>query len=416
MRALNWAVVDQLLVSACNFAIGVLLARSLGPDVFGVFVVLHLLMLYANSFQGALILQPFLSVTPQLADDRRAEYIETLFALQLMLSLTLGLLALGLLWLGTSFGASWSWNPGSISAVSWTAALVAFQIQDWVRRYYFVVHRPRAALANDLISYVMQVTIIATAAGFELLDVPIAFLAVAFGSMLAAGVGILTERIRPGTDHIASVVREGWRRGRDVLVAWQLQWVSAQGIVVFCTSVMGTSAAGGVRATTNLVGVVNVLFQAMDNVVPVTAARNYAARGLEGLLSYVWFMTKAGTVVLLPVLVALALAAEPIMRTVYGEPFETFAGLVYWAVALTFVQFHLRTAFFFFRTIMATEAIMRCAAATASTSIILAALTVHRFGPDGVMFALLGGAVVGLAYSLRAAHVITARLRLDAKT
>ena len=90
-RHANWAFLDQSVVSGSNFIIGILLARFLGPEAFGVFVLLQSVMLYVNSFQGALIFQPMMSAAPQLVEQERSKYLQGVFAMQLILGLMLGL-------------------------------------------------------------------------------------------------------------------------------------------------------------------------------------------------------------------------------------------------------------------------------------------------------------------------------------
>ena len=53
-----WAVADQLLISATNFATMVLLARGLSQEDFGSFTLLYLVLLFANNLQSGLITQP----------------------------------------------------------------------------------------------------------------------------------------------------------------------------------------------------------------------------------------------------------------------------------------------------------------------------------------------------------------------
>jgi O-antigen/teichoic acid export membrane protein len=90
-RHANWAFLDQSVVSGSNFLIGILLARFLGPEAFGIFVLLQSVMLYVNSFQGALIFQPMMSAAPQLVEHERRKYLQGIFAMQLILALVLGL-------------------------------------------------------------------------------------------------------------------------------------------------------------------------------------------------------------------------------------------------------------------------------------------------------------------------------------
>ena len=152
-RHAKWALTDQAVVSGSNFVIGILLARFLGPEAFGMFVLLQSVILYFNSFQGALIFQPMMSAAPQLSGAKKLAYLQGVFALQLALTLTLagiiGLMALLANWL--SIKDFISIDSNIIYAV--IATLLAFQLQDWQRRYYFVQEKADSAFIIDLISH-----------------------------------------------------------------------------------------------------------------------------------------------------------------------------------------------------------------------------------------------------------------------
>src|SRR3546814_9780987 len=54
---------------------------------------------------------------------------------------------------------------------------------------------------------------------------------------------------------------------------------------------------------TTLFRSINILFLAMDNLIPVAAARRYGTHGLEALSRYLWKITLWGTLLLAPVLI-----------------------------------------------------------------------------------------------------------------
>src|SRR5205085_1613635 len=99
-----------------------------------------------------------------------------------------------------------------------------------------------------------------------------AFWAIAVTSGLAFAIGAATERLR--STRIET--HAAWRRIRslsiDLGIANQLQWLVYQGAMLVGASVAGPQAAGGVRATQNVIGPVNIAFQAMENIVPIRAA------------------------------------------------------------------------------------------------------------------------------------------------
>lgn len=411
----NWALADQAVVSGCNFATGILLARLLGPESFGLFVLLNAAMFYVNSFQGALIFTPMSSAAPQLPEAQRGRYLQGIFALQLALSFGLAMLALGL---GEAVLALDAFHLSArldhAILFSLAAAMLAFQLQDLQRRYYFVLENSRAAFANDLLSYGGQVTLLTVFGLRGTLDVATAFAVIAGSSFTAFTLGFLSAKVRPALSEARGVLRDGWRTGRDYLVAWQFQWVGTQGVLLVGGGLLGAQAAGGVRAAQNILGPINILFQAMDNIVPVMAARRYAERGLPKLVSFIWRISLLGTAVLLPVLLTLAFFAEPIIRAVYGPLYVDSAALVVLQACYVFLQFHLRQAFFFLRTLTATGVIIRAGIVMAVCAIAVALFTIERYREPGIMFAYLSGTVAALAYSLIAARRLARRAGAEA--
>ncbi|HEX5538826.1 MAG TPA: MATE family efflux transporter, partial [Methylophilaceae bacterium] len=221
------------------------------------------------------------------------------------------------------------------------------------------------------------------------------------------------DRVSPAFSHARAVLREGWRTGRDYLAAWQFQWLGAQGIFMLGAGVVGTEAVGAARATQNIVGPINILFLAMDNLVPVAAARRYGASGLPGLAHYLWRITFWGTLLLAPLLLTLSLFSTRIMHLLYGEQYLAYASLVYWQASYVFIQFYLRQTFFFLRTVKATGVILRSGILMSIISVSVTALTVQRYQEIGLMMALVCGVLAGLAYSVFAARRLNNKLKLD---
>ena len=404
----NWALADQAVVSGSNFVTGILLARFLGPETFGLFVMLNLVMLYVNSFQGALIFTPMISAAPQLTPEKRKPYLRGVFGVQLVLSVGLAALALVLGKAAIEFDLAERLTDGMILALA--SALLAFQLQDLQRRYYFVQENSRAAFAIDVLSYGGQVTLIALLGLRETLAVDTAFWVIAGSASTSFAAGCLHSGLRPALDEARAVLRDGWRTGRDYLVAWQFQWIGTQGVVMIGGAMLGTQAAGAVRAAQNIVGPFNILFQAMDNVIPVMAARRYTERGLPQLVAFIWRIGLLGTAVLLPVLLALAVFAEPIVRVLYGAHYADAAGLVVLQAIYVFLQFHLRQVLFFLRTLTATGVIIRAGMVMAGCAIAVAMFSIEAWHEPGVMYAFLSGTLAALLYALAAARRLVRQL------
>lgn len=413
-RHTHWALADQTVVSGSNFVTGILLARFLGPESFGIFVLLQAIILYMNSFQGALIFQPMMSAAPQLREDQRIHYMHGAFALQLMLcSVLIGIIAIAAIVIHVfDLYSMLSIDSHIITAV--IAAMLAFQLHDWQRRYYFVKEKAGSAFLIDIISHGGQVTLLGTAFLLDKLDVAMAFWIIAGTSFTAFIVGFMRDSLSPVFSHAKKVLRDGWRTGRDYLVAWQLQWLGTQGVLMFSAGVVGAEAVGGIRAAQNIVGPINILFLAMENVVPVIAAKKFGISGLKGLLSYLSRITLIGSALLIPVLITVTVFASPIMKMLYGESYVGSASLVIWQVGSVFLQFYLRQVFFFLRTLAATGVIIKTGAVMSITAVLITLFTVNQYHEIAIMAALLLGTAAGLIYAMAAAFKIMRKLQLEA--
>jgi O-antigen/teichoic acid export membrane protein len=394
-RHINWALTDQALVSGCNFVTGILLARFLGPESYGVFVLLYSALLYANTFQAALIISPMLSTAPQLDGPERQLYFRSVFTLQLGLSATL---AAVVAMVGLAY-AHWRDLPGlEANLVPLALVVVSFQLQDWLRRYYFAQERGRSVLVNDVLCYFGQtVTLIGLlAAGF--LTVETGLWVIAVVSMLAFSVGWSKERITPAWREAAATLREGWRRGRDYLLAGQFYWLGSQGVLLVGASYLGVQTVGGIRAAQNIVGPINIVYQVMENVLPVRAARCFSIGGRARLIDYLRRVTVAGAVSLIPVFCAIAFYSAELMRLIYGLEYAAFASLVVWQLVYLFISFFYRQAVFYHRSVQHTRSIAWSAVIVASCAVTVSLILTHEFEASGIMFALVAGQLLGLWY------------------
>ena len=59
------ALTDQAVVSGSNFLIGIVLARVLGIDDYGLFVLLWMMVLFGKSINQAFVTRPMMTLAPK---------------------------------------------------------------------------------------------------------------------------------------------------------------------------------------------------------------------------------------------------------------------------------------------------------------------------------------------------------------
>ena len=154
---INWALTDQALVSSGNLLTSVLLARYLGPAEFGKFVLVWIIIEFAQGLQGAIVLAPMMTIAPKYPDNERTKYFGAVFAQQLLVAfLSFLLLVVGAFVVG---GIAPEWQLEGL-AVPLGFAAFTYQFQYFFRRYFYACEIPGMAFANDMVRFGIQIPVL----------------------------------------------------------------------------------------------------------------------------------------------------------------------------------------------------------------------------------------------------------------
>lgn len=190
--------------------------------------------------------------------------------------------------------------------------------------------------------------------------------------------------------------------GRDYLLSWQLQWASSTGLSMIAALVLPLEAIGGIRTAQNLVGPINLVFQVLENYVPVRASQRYVTGGVHTLAR---FLVRVGGAVGAPLvlgLAAISLLAEPLMELVFGEAYVSYAHLVVWQSMALCVLFAYKMVLFYQRTRSNTAAIVRSSVVLLVLSLGSLAVLLPRYGEIGLMVTFVVAPLGACLYLLRA--------------
>jgi len=174
-------------------------------------------------------------------------------------------------------------------------------------------------------------------------------------------------------------------------------------------SYLGAQAVGALRATSNIVGPVNVVYQVMENIIPVRAAQHFAAGGRAQLIRYLLRVTLIGTAVLCPLFLALALYSTTLIRLAYGEDYVAYASLVGWQVSYALLTFYLKQIAYFHRSTNQTRPIAWSGLWIALPAIALSLISVGTYAETGIMMAAIFGQIIGLVYLIATAYAARSR-------
>jgi O-antigen/teichoic acid export membrane protein len=226
---------------------------------------------------------------------------------------------------------------GVLALAPWLPSLLA---QDYCRGAAFRARRPHVALISDVAFAVVQAgaTIVLALSGGT--DVSAFVAAWGIGATAGALVGAALLHVRPGLRGGVAKLRLLWPRSRWFLAEFGTSFPSDQGYLFLLPALLGTAQFGLYRAASGLIGPVVVLFLAAGNVGLPDAVRSLRNGGGKGLNRFVVRLTAVVAVGTALYCATIAVLAEPLLRLVFGAPFEA-AATVTVLVAIQYVLYAL---------------------------------------------------------------------------
>jgi hypothetical protein len=258
---MGWGLVDQALASVTNFALGVIVARSVGASGFGAFSIAFVTYLVALNLSRAVATQPLLIRYAAVGESewRRGTSLAT--GAVIVVGAVIGaccvvaaVLARGQI--GESLFAIGLTLPGLLLRDTWRFAFIA-------------AGRGGLAVVNDLL---LLVTLAAALGAFLLSgssSVLLPTLAWGGAATIAAVVGSYQAGIRPRPHDVAT----WWRRQRDIAGRYAgevaADAVAGQTSVYAIAAIAGLSTVGALQSASLLLGPLNILLQGLT-VVAIT--------------------------------------------------------------------------------------------------------------------------------------------------
>jgi O-antigen/teichoic acid export membrane protein len=243
----------------------------------------------------------------------------------------------------------------------------------------------------------------------ENIAVDTALWVIAGSSAVGFAVGWGRERLAFRLHEATRVLRLNYAMARDFFLSGQLQWAGSQGVLMIAGSFLGVAASGGIRAAQNVVSPLNVLYQAMENVIPVKAAHEYMQNNIAGLVRYLGKVSRLGGSAILLACLMMSLFSEQLIQLLYGNEYVKYAELVIWQAGYMLLGFYLRQAIYFHRAMNSTSVLVFATLVAASSSIAVAFLLIPLWGERGLMIALVLSQCLGLWLAGREVYKVIQR-------
>lgn len=390
----SFAYSDQAVVSGTNFLVGILLARALGMEAYGTFVLAWMGVLFASSLQQAIILNPLYTLLPKKEENQKDIFKGAITGLQGIL--TLLTIVLGFL----SIPAIRYYLPESVSTTFLIAlpfVMGAYVSQDFLRRMLFVDGKANMALVGDIVAYGLQLPILGILwiQGYISLELALIVIGTCFTASTVLNLATLNfqplKQLKLVTrSSLLETLTECWTFAKYLVATSLLQWFSGNAFIVVAGGIIGPAAVGAVRIAQNVMGILHVLFLALENTVPIKAARVLKERGENGLMAFMKKIIANAGLVTLFAAGSVAVFSRSILGFLYGEEYVSYNHVLAAFAALYLLIFLGTVLRFAIRTLEKNQYIFITYVVTTLFSVACAEPMIQAYGMYGILLGLFG--------------------------
>lgn len=314
-----FSILDQAVISMTNFLTGVLVARAVAPDEFGVYVLLFTGIMILSGFQNALITRP-LRVLGVRAEADAAGY----FRAQIKLQIIFG----SMLIIGSGFFMVLFLSADMWLIVSVMLCIFFLQLQELVRIINITRLHVFNFLANDVITCGLRLLALWFLAQMGFLTSAAAIAVMALSSGIGASLLLFDRKLRGGQQPpLWQVARENWNYGRWILIETLASMASMQLYLYLTALWVGATALAGLGAVQNILNFANVLVIGISSYVIPVARKKFLCEGYIAWRDWILtatFVLIAATVVMM---VTATWFAEPLLAAIYTPFFVPYSGL-----------------------------------------------------------------------------------------
>jgi len=322
-----WGLFDNGLISATNFLTMVLLARVLSIEAFGKFTLAYSVLLFFNSAQSALVIQPHTVQGAVRSGDEYRQYTSATAVLQTgFAAIAAALVAIGAM---VCRVMDWSFDSLLFALVP---AVIAWQCQEFVRRAMYTRLNAFGAFLNDLLSYGGQLVGVALLWQLDLLNPESAILVLALTSFLGTLLGAWQIR-----GHFATILPRqklhetfqlNWQFGKWLLGGNLAARASEALYPIFAAGIIGLAAPGALKAVQTLLGPTNVWVNALEPTFAPRVARIYSTQGTAALRAFVLKLQIGIAICMGTYAVIVSALATQLLERIYGPEYATYGWLL----------------------------------------------------------------------------------------
>ncbi|WP_299678499.1 lipopolysaccharide biosynthesis protein [uncultured Tenacibaculum sp.] len=329
----SWAFLDQALVSGTNFLSNILLAKYLGIEEFGVYVIIVLGMLLFTLIFQSLVTIPMMNITPKVS--LKNEYLKVVKIQSIGFSLLLSLLAFLMINLSWIFNKNWDLSDYSLLI---TLLIFVTLNQDFVRRYFYVKETPKLSFFSDLLRNSLFLG--ATTSLFLFYDITLrkTLLILTIANLLGViPFYAIYKNLKVNLENFKVHFFRNWMFSKWLLASSIIQWVSDNTFMLGAGAFLGATAVGAQKAAQSLFGITHIFFHALDNIVPLKIATYIKDNDQTSIVKYIVRLIFVGLFVVGVFTLLFLVFKNTLFETIFNKDYLPYTYLLYY-IAIFYIS------------------------------------------------------------------------------
>lgn len=376
---------DQAFCSACNFLTTILLARALGLEAFGLYTMVWLALYLAMNLQLGLVVSPMMSIGTKKQGAEADAYYTVIFLHQAVYVALVSVVIFAVL----TFTAGWTLPLAGV-ALPGSIAGAAYLTQDFLRRYLFARRRPAGVALIDIVNQALKLGLLAALWHAEAIGVANALWAVAGAAAASVACGLcMVGPFHWKPDVLAEVTGRQWRSARWLVLTGSVQWVLGYSGLLVTAGLFGPKVLGALRAAQSLLAVLNVIREALENIVPPLAGKALAENGLPGLRRTLGGAMLFAGLTGVSAVAGLDLFGPWLLHRLYGGEILEFDWVIVWYAFAFPIALMIVVLCCAFRTLERTRPVFLAALVGASFNLVAVYPAAATFGVAGLIVVTL---------------------------
>jgi len=363
-----------------------LIARHLGIEAYGLYVILWSFVLLLGSIQTPFIINPMLTLGSKAVNKDKEHFFSSYFYFQFAFSL-FSVVAMYIIY----FAAKLLNIEYSFIVFTGTVLYgISYNYYEFCRRYLLTVSSGAKILISDTLTQVSLLLVVFIAWYNKILSLEL-FLYASFFVYLVSTLLILWEIKLPSVKRNFLVVRfkNNLKYSTPMMRLSVSQFFSGHYFIYIAVYLLGQNIAGVVGVLRNVFAPLVVGLMALDNSMPQQSMRAHEDRG-SNLSHYMRISFLKWLLLFIAFSVAVVIFGDYIVVRLYGQEYMDYAGYLSWFAATHILMLGVRVLAIYARTINRMKVFTVQALVTLLFTLISTYPLIHFLGLNGA-FAVMTG-------------------------